>query len=124
MSTMSVVCRAVAPGGLRLPRAAAARLPAKQLLVPGRKAAQRPPVPLRAIEDDDEEWEEGDLEQYEVLDEDEDGFADGDADLLLYLDSADVKQWEKWADAGIFYGGRGVGGPGPGWQGHARCAGR
>ncbi len=27
-----------------------------------------------------------------------------DTSLLLYLDCADAKQWEKWADTGLFYG--------------------
>lgn len=75
-----------------------------------RRRAQLPnshaPPPPQVLED----------EMYEGYD-----YADGDKELLLYLDSADVKQWERWADAGIFYGGSGrrgrcscVWGAGPG----------
>lgn len=39
----------------------------------------------------------------EYYDSDDVGL-DGDAEMRLFLDSADVKQWEAWAEAGLFYG--------------------
>ena len=39
--------------------------------------------------------------------EDEEGWLDDEGDdptMRLYLDSADIKQWEKWAESGMFYG--------------------
>ena len=44
------------------------------------------------------EYVSGD-EGADVFDEVED-----DASLRLFLDSADVGAWERWAEAGIFYG--------------------
>jgi hypothetical protein len=60
-------------------------------------------------EDEEEEGEDlGDTtgleEFYEEL---EDDYEEDEVDngMRIYLDSADTKQWEKWSEAGLLYGG-------------------
>lgn len=45
------------------------------------------------------------LEEEEYLDLEE-----ADTSIRLYLDSAAVKEWETWAETGLFYGARGSAG--------------
>lgn len=43
----------------------------------------------------------------EYIEEEDDGWIDEDVDdpsMRLYLDSANIKEWEKWAETGMFYG--------------------
>ena len=34
----------------------------------------------------------------------DEGYGEDDPTMRLYLDSADQKEWEKWAETGLFYG--------------------
>lgn len=53
--------------------------------------------------DEEEDTEEDEEEPY--MDEDvHDWNMEPDSSMRLYLDSANVKEWKKWAEAGIFYG--------------------
>jgi hypothetical protein len=63
-------------------------------------------APARRRDDSDSEDEEDEeagasysIEEYG----DSDDF-DSDTTMRLYLDTADVAQWTKWAEAGVFYG--------------------
>lgn len=51
-------------------------------------------------EDFEEEEEEADYEYEDSYDFE----LEPDSSMRLYLDSADVKTWQQWAEAGLFYG--------------------
>lgn len=53
------------------------------------------------VDDDNEEGEEEGEEKLELWQ----GMAEDDISMRLYLDTADVLEWSKWADTGLFYGG-------------------
>lgn len=63
-------------------------------------------IPCRAYSGSDEEDEEEELMEQAMadFDYDEEEVWNDDGSLRLYLDCADVKVWEKWAETGLFYG--------------------
>jgi hypothetical protein len=76
----------------------------------GTPNVRRPSLVVRSrrdvTEDDDDDSDEEVVaeEYFEYASNDEDDDAFEDISMRFFLDSADVKEWERWAESGMFYG--------------------
>jgi hypothetical protein len=79
-------------------------------LFPSRASCQTIKITQRCRAHSDSDEDEEDADEVELLVDAEDfEFEDEflneeDGSVRLYLDSADVNVWEKWAETGLFYG--------------------
>ena len=79
-------------------------------LIPARPSGQTIKITQRCRAHSDSDEDDEDADEVELLVDAEDfEFEDEflneeDGSVRLYLDSADVNVWEKWAETGLFYG--------------------
>ena len=78
----------------------------RQAVAAGRQGRRRAAgLHARAFRDSEEEDDDDDEEEEEEdYEEDYDVELEDDCSMRIYLDSADVGAWEKWAEAGLVYG--------------------